>query len=976
MASSSAPTPIHSVSSARVSFKTCTVELDGVCVPLLLDTGAALSLLNWSTVKRFLPHITLQTPSAVLHGYGNSKIDLVASLSCPVRHGNTSLATFTFQVARHGANLMGLDLITSLGFTFMDSGGATIHQVSSPWEQRWPALFSGLGCISAFTHQPLLRKDIHPVIQPLRRIPLALRDDVSAELTKLLDLGIIESVNASPWISNLVIAKKKSGGLRVCVDLRAVNKAVVPDKYPLPTAEELTSQFYGSKIFSKLDLRQGYLQVPLHPDSRNLTAFVTHAGVFRYTRVPFGLCSAPSCFQKIMSTIFAGIPGVVIFLDDIVVHGSTAAIHDQRLTQVLDTLVSHALTLNGEKCIFSASEVEFVGFRLSPEGLSPLHSNVEAIQRLPMPSSPAQIASFLGMTAYYLRFLPQYSSTTAPLRLLLKKDAHWAWTPACEDAVMQLKAQLIAPPVLAHFDPPSPTLVTCDASNYAVGAVLSQLHNGTERPIAFASRALNSAEQKYSVGEREALACVWACERWHMYVYGRSFTLRTDHQALTALLATSGSGHRPLRIHRWYERLHQYNFTLQFTPGRENVVADLLSRSTPPPAVEPTPDNSDLDLIQLLHSPLEAIVSLQDLQQASEQDPVLSQLRTFIHSGWPPASGLPDSLAPFRRFKDELFCWNDHCVARGHRTVIPSALQPRVLSMAHEGHLGIVKVKQRCREVVWWPGIDGDVEAMVRDCTACLVSGKTGPPPAPPLQPLQWPAGPWEHIQMDICGELRGVPHHQRFLIVAYDLYSKWPEAVSTGSVTTQAVIDFLEVLFARWGMPTTITTDNGPQFISAEFTTFLSERGIRHIRTAFYNPQANGGVERMNQTLKNGIRAHLAEGFQFSAALLRTLLHYRAAKHTTTDSSPALLMLGRELSLPLDRLRVPAHLTSQGAQRETTDQLRDRVSARQQATKQRFDRSHRAKHPAFTILDWVRVRRPTRGHKLLSFWSAPFQVT
>ena len=412
--------------------------------------------INWSTVKRFLPHIALQKPSAVLRGYGNSKIDLAASLSCSVRHGNASLATFTFQVARHGANLMGLDLITSLGFTFMDSCGATIHQVSSPWEQRWPALFSGLGCISAFTHQPLLRKDIHPVIQPLRRIPLALRDDVTAELTKLLEIGIIESVNASPWISNLVIAKKKSGGLRVCEDLRAVNKAVVPDKYPLPTAEELTSQFYGSKIFSKLDLRQGYLQVPLHPDSRNLTAFVTHAGVFRYTRVPFGLCSAPSCFQKIMSTIFAGIPGVVIFLDDIVVHGSTPAIHDQRLTQVLDTLASHALTLNGEKCIFSASEVEFVGFRLTPEGLSPLHSNVEAIQRLPMPSSPAHIASFLGMTAYYLRFLPQYSSTTAPLRLLLKKHAQWAWTPACEDAVMQLKAQLIAPPVFAHFVPTQP----------------------------------------------------------------------------------------------------------------------------------------------------------------------------------------------------------------------------------------------------------------------------------------------------------------------------------------------------------------------------------------------------------------------------------------------------------------------------------------------------------------------------------------
>ena len=426
---SSGPAPIWSVASARVPFKTCSVELDGVCVPLLLDTGAAISLLNMSTVQRFLPHIQLQPPSAVLHGYGNSRITLVGSLTCAVRHGNKCVPAFTFQVAQHGANLMGLDLITSLGFTFLDSSGATIFHVGSPWEQRWPQLFSGLGGISAFTHQPLLRTDRHPVIQPLRRIPLALRDDVTAELKKLLEVGIIEPVNASPWISNLVMAKKKSGGLRVCVDLRAVNQAVIPDKYPLPTAEEVTSQFYGSKLFTKLDLRQGYLQVPLHPDSRNLTAFVTHAGVFQYTRMPFGLCSAPSCFQKIMSTIFAGIPGVVIFLDDIVVHGPTPSIHDQRLTQVLDTLASHNLTLNDEKCIFSAPEVEFVGFRLTSDGLSPLQSNIEAIQRLPMPASPAQLASFLGMTAYYLRFLPQYSAITAPLRQLLKKDATWVWTP-------------------------------------------------------------------------------------------------------------------------------------------------------------------------------------------------------------------------------------------------------------------------------------------------------------------------------------------------------------------------------------------------------------------------------------------------------------------------------------------------------------------------------------------------------------------
>ncbi|KAJ8356569.1 hypothetical protein SKAU_G00193630 [Synaphobranchus kaupii] len=238
---------------------------------------------------------------------------------------------------------------------------------------------------------------------------------------------------------------------------------------------------------------------------------------------------APSCFQKIMSTIFTGIPVMDIYLNDIVVHGPTPALHDEHLHQVLSVLAKHNLTLNEEKCVFSVAAVEFLGFRLTAEGLSPLHSN--------------------------------YSTTTAPLRELLKKDVPWVWTRACSTAVQQLKAQVTLPPVLAHFDLSSPTILTCDASNISVGAVLSQLHRGTERPIAFASRALSPAEQKYSVGEREALVCVWACERWHMYVYGRPFTLRTDHQALTALLATSGTGHRSLRIHRWSERLQQYNFT-------------------------------------------------------------------------------------------------------------------------------------------------------------------------------------------------------------------------------------------------------------------------------------------------------------------------------------------------------------------------------------------------------------------------------
>ncbi len=191
----------------------------------------------------------------------------------------------------------------------------------------------------------------------------------------------------------------------------------------------------------------------------------------------------------------------------------------------------------------------------------------------------------------------------------------------------------------------------------------------------------------------------------------------------------------------------------------------------------------------------------------------------------------------------------------------------------------------------------------MKDCAACLLSGKTGHQAPPPLQPLAWPSQPWDHLQLDICGEIQGVPHHQRFLVVVYDLHSKWPELIATGSVTSQVIINFLDSLFSRWGLPNTVTTDNGPQLISAEFTTYLQNKGIHHIRTAYYHPQANGGVERFHQSLKNSLRAHLFQGWTFSRAIHHTLLHYRATQHSTTGVSPAFLMLGRELHLPLDRL-------------------------------------------------------------------------
>lgn len=274
--------------------------------------------------------------------------------------------------------------------------------------------------------------------------------------------------------------------------------------------------------------------------------------------------------------------------------------------------------------------------------------------------------------------------------------------------------------------------------------------------------------------------------------------MRTDHQALTTLLATSDTGHKPLRLHRRTDRLQQYNYHLQFTPGRDNVVADLLSRSilNPPTPLVPAFEHDQAEHDQLLHTPLRETVSLRELQDASAADPVLSSVSTYIRQGWP--AKVSNELSPYFRIREELACWHDTCVARGLCTVVPSVVRARVLAIAHKGHLGIIRLKQRCRDLVWWPGIDRDIEILVKDCTACLLSGKTrAPAPPPPMQPLDWPSQPWKHLQLDICGELHGIPHHQWFLVVTSDLHSKWPEVTPVGSVTDKVLTDILDSLFS-----------------------------------------------------------------------------------------------------------------------------------------------------------------------------------
>jgi transposase InsO family protein len=366
---------------------------------------------------------------------------------------------------------------------------------------------------------------------------------------------------------------------------------------------------------------------------------------------------------------------------------------------------------------------------------------------------------------------------------------------------------------------------------------------------------------------------------------------------------------------------------------------------------------------------------------ATEADQQLLQVRNFVVDGWPSAKrAVPTDLQVFWTIRDELstVC-NGQCIMRGNRLIVPPSLQSAVLDLTHEGHPGIIRMKQKCRQSVWWPGIDRSTEDYVRDCVACVVSGKSVRPVPGPFQPVPLPQGPWRKLALDFTGEFVAAPAHQRYLLVAIDYYSKWPEVAMCGSPTSAAIITFLTGLFHRFGLIEEIVTDNGVQFTSTEFADFLKLHGIRHCRTALYSPQANAEAERFNRVLKEGIRAAMTEGKSFSTGVRQTLAAYRMTVHATTGVSPASLMLAFPARTPLSILR-PVNWThrqpSPLSQSRQADAVAKRVSWQQQKSTVTHDRRFRAAPSRTVVGDSVRIRLPSRAHKLALLYSKPFQVT
>ena len=737
------------------------------------------------------------------------------------------------------------------------------------------------------------------------------------------------------------VIKSDKKSVRICGDFRVtINPVSRLNRYPIPKIEDLFATLEKGKTFTKIDLSQAYQQLPLDEESKKLCVINTHKGLYRYTRLPFGVASAPGIFQKTMEQLLHGIPGVIVYIDDILISSQTEEDHLRTLEEVLKRLQRANLRAKKGKCSFLVPSVSYLGYKIDGEGLHPLPEKVKAIQDAPTPKNTAELKSYLGLLTYYSKFLPNLSTHLAPLYQLLRRTTKWRWSTAQERAFQKSKELLLSSRLLIHFDSNLPLVLACDASQYGIGAVLAhRLPDGSERPIGFASRTLNTAERNYSQLEKEGLACVFGVKRFYSYLFGHSFQLITDHKPLLGLLSEckATSPQASARIRRWSLYLSQFEYRFTFRRTTAHANADALSRLPLPaqPEIEQPPPEMVLLCQHLDNSPITA----KHIQEETKRDPVLSTVEQYVLQGWPNSVSSQPALRPFFERKLELSVYQG-CVLWGSRVVLPDKYHEHVLHQLHEGHPGVARMKNLARMYVWWPGISNSIETAVRQCVECQQQQST--PPVVPLHPWSWPTRPWSRLHLDYAGPFEG-----KMILVLIDAHSKWIEAIHTPHSTSSCVIEELREKFAQFGIPETIVTDNGTCFTSTEFETFLSDNGIRHLTTAPYHPASNGLAERAVQIVKKGLKKNKKGSFR--TRLSRTLFSYRLTPQTTTSVSPAELLLNRRPRSKLDLLR---------------PSLAERVERRQQLQKEHYD--NRSKERVFSVGTKVWVCNVQRGNRWL----------
>ncbi|XP_061723525.1 uncharacterized protein K02A2.6-like [Cydia pomonella] len=867
-----------------------------------LDTGCAVSCISLELYQREFADLELNKSNVVLRYYTGELVKPLGVIKQLVNYrdrksylnlyvikdGITLLLGRQWIAALNILDLPGYDEYM-LGYVNSEDEGFNITEFSS----RFSKVFEdGLGRFTGGQVSIHLRPEAQPVFLRARPLAYALREPVERALEQLVRDGVLTPVDRSDWATPIVPVVKKDGNIRICADYKlTINKVLEVDRYPLPRVEDLLVRLDGGDRFSKIDLSQAYAQFELD-ESKKVTVINTHKGLFMYNRLVYGLSSSPGIFQRRLEQLFADLPHVGVFLDDIIITGTDTRSHIENLHKVFDRLQSFGLRVKKEKCAFFQKTVNYLGHVISKDGVQTCPDKITAIINTPTPTNITELRAFIGLVMYYSKFVANVSTILAPLYMLLRAGVRFEWNDECQVAFDRVKSALCSSKVLVHYSVSLPLVLTSDASSVGVAAVISHLTAEGERPIAYASRALTTAERAYAQIDREALGIIFGIRKFHQYLYGRKFILRTDHKPLTHIFGNKVG--IPVmaasRIQRWAVLLSGYDYEIEYVASAKNC-ADALSRL--PQTGRDHQASSEVTYVNFVEDFLP--VTNEDVKKTTEKDILLTRIMSYVQSGWPTGQ-LEENLNPFYVRRNEMYI-DRGCLMWGYRMIIPCDLREIILQQLHTSHMGIVKTKALARSYVWWPGIDADVEALCRRCDTCAAEA-----PAPArAQPSPWPYPPrvWSRLHCDFLG-----PFKSKVFFVLVDAGSKWIEIFEMSRTNALSVIKVLRETFARFGLPAEIVSDQGPPFTSVEFGDFLKRNGIRQYFSPIYHQSSNGAAEAAVKLCKRALKKAYRDKVDVEAALQTYLMAYRNSAQSTTGESPAMLLMRHTLRTRLDLLR------------------------------------------------------------------------
>ncbi|EYC39508.1 hypothetical protein Y032_0653g1175 [Ancylostoma ceylanicum] len=729
-----------------------------------------------------------------------------------------------------------------------------------------------------------------PIKQKTRPVPIGARQEFKQIIKNLEERGIVRK-SRSEWASPVVLVRKKDGTLRLCVDYRELNKVTKHDSYPLPSIDVILQSLGGKRYFSTMDMMSGYWQIKLSEEAKQKSAFTTSEGLFEFQVLPFGLTTSPAEFQRMMDVVLEGSgvkdKEVFVYIDDILIATESLDRHYAVVEIVLEALRRVNLKLKPQKCEFLKREVAFLGHIIDENGVRTDPDKVRKIVEYPKPKKVKDLRTFLGMAAYYRKFILNFSRIARSLYALTSPKNDWKWSAEEDDAFKTLKTKLCEAPVLAQPDVGAardgsrPFIIYTDASTEGLGAVLCQ--ESTDKmlhPVYFASKGLTKAETRYHVTDLEALALVYALKKFHFFIYGMRTIVRTDHSALTSLFKRTNISARVLR---WALEVQKYNLDIQYVKGSTNAVADALSRTAVPVETAFCEENAvvvcktevETEWLKELKEDPEYTAVFEGLKSGKMEDEI--QL---------PRCGKKFRVADFFVSDGLLIVTVDNIVVK----VVPRSKRKELFEEAHAsalaGHLNSKKLYRSMRRKVFWNGMQADIEKWSKSCSKCFLA-RTHEKNVPPLKPIVTNA-PFELVGLDLV-ELGLTERGNRYALVAIDHFSKFAGAYPIPDKKARTVA---QVFFERWvcdgcRWPKAIHSDQGPEFINSVLSEICDIVGIEQSVTKGYNPRENGITERVIGTLTRMLKKQTTVPAEWDVRLPMAVFAYNSSPHEATGESP-----------------------------------------------------------------------------------------